>query len=401
MAEVDLATVFDAEPVACAVISPDLEFVAVNQAYERLAGPRDQLVGRRVFDVLPGGTDGENAAHWRSALEWVLAEAQPYVMPWGRYDAQVPGRPGVYEKRYWSTVNAPLLDADGRVAMIIHRIEDITAFIEQLRDERPQGVEVPVDLLRVEVELYVRSRELQSINHRLRQAQREERRASAALRETVQRQRQEVADASHDLRNPLTGLQMRLESALAEPGVDSRQVLHAALQDAERLSDIVSDLLELARLDSAAPAATEPVELCELVRDVLARHNCALALHTSLDPPAVVDGSRTGLLRLLANLLANAERHARTRIEVTVACDGGEAVLQVADDGPGIPADERQAVFRRFYRRADARRADPKGTGLGLAIALQTARAHHGTLQIADRPSGTCMVLRIPLQPAA
>ncbi|QKG27029.1 PAS domain-containing sensor histidine kinase [Actinomadura verrucosospora] len=401
MVELDLATVFDAEPVACAVISPDLEFVAVNRAYERLAGPRERLIGRRVFDVLPGGADGRNAAHWRTALEWVLAEGQPYVMPWGRYDAQVPGRPGVYEKRYWSTVNAPLLDDDGRVSLIIHRIEDVTAFIEQLREERPYGGDVPPDLLKVEVELYVRGRELQSVNHRLRQAQREERETAAELRETVRRQRQEVADASHDLRNPLAGLQTRLEAALAEPDVDSRQVLHAALQDAERLSDIVSDLLELARLDSGAPVTTEPVDLCELACDILTGHTCALTLDTSFEPPAVVAGSRSRLLRLFGNLLANAERHARTRIEVSVACDHGDAVLQIADDGPGIPEDERQAVFRRFYRRADARRADPDGTGLGLAIARQTARAHRGTLQIADRTTGTCMVLRIPLQPAA
>jgi signal transduction histidine kinase len=173
--------------------------------------------------------------------------------------------------------------------------------------------------------------------------------------------------------------------------------LHAALQDAEQIADIVSDLLELARLDAGAPTETEPLDLCRLVRDVLARRPCKHTVDTHLDQPAVVEGSRSGLIRLLDNLMANAERHARTQIEVSVTTEDGDAIVQVIDDGDGIPPGEREAVFRRFYRRADARRADPGGTGLGLAIARQTAQAHHGTLRIADRPTGTCMVLRLPL----
>jgi signal transduction histidine kinase len=137
------------------------------------------------------------------------------------------------------------------------------------------------------------------------------------------------------------------------------------------------------------------------VRDTLARQSCKCAVTVHLQDPAVVHGSRSRLGRLLGNLLANADRHARSGIEVSLATDHGQAVLQVIDDGPGVPADEREAVFRRFYRRADARRAEPGGTGLGLAIARQTAQVHDGTLHIADRPAGTCMVLRIPLAATA
>jgi signal transduction histidine kinase len=401
--QVDLAAVFDAAPVACAVISPDLVYVAMNQAYERLAPrPREQMIGRSIFEVLPGSPSGEHAAHWREALEWVLAEAQPYVMPWGRYDIEVPGRPGTYQKRYWSTVNAPLLDAQGHVTMIIHRVEDITAFIEQLHHHQPGGLDTPTDLLNLEIELYARSRDLQEVNRRLRHARAQERQATAALREKVRRQRQEVADASHDMRNPLTGLQTRLEDALADPAdPDSRQVLHAALQDAQHLSDIVSDLLELARLDADALGPTQPLDLCQLVRDTLTAYSGRLTPECHTGPPAVVNGCRSRLVRLLTNLVDNAERHARTRVEVSVTADHGDAMLQVTDDGPGIPADERETVFCRFYRRPDARRADPAGTGLGLAIARQIAQAHHGTLHIADRTTGTCMVLRIPLHPPA
>ncbi|MBO2458164.1 sensor histidine kinase [Actinomadura violacea] len=255
--------------------------------------------------------------------------------------------------------------------------------------------------------MYARSSELQEANRQLRHAQAEKHQAIQALRETLKRQRQEVADASHDLRNPLTGLQTRLEEALADPDVDSHRVLQAALQDAERLGDIVSDLLELARLDAGAPTDIEPLEICQLIRDLLGQRPCRHTLDMHLDHPAVVDGCRSRLIRLLANLLANAERHARTRIEVSATTEHDDAtgqqqaVVKITDDGPGIPEGERETVFQRFYRRPDARRTDPHGTGLGLAIARQTAETHHGTLHIADRPTGTCMVLRLPLSAPA
>lgn len=327
-------------------------------------------------------------------------------MPWTRYDLPTPDRPGHSDRRFWSTVNAPLLGPDGEVSLIMHRIEDITAFIEQL-GEPPSAADGPTRFLEIEGEVYARSSELQEVNRQLRYAQAEKHQAIQALRETLRRQRQEVADASHDLRNPLTGLQARLEEALADPDVDSHRVLQATLADAERLGDIVSDLLELARLDAGIPTDTEPLDLCRLIRDLLGQRPCRRALDVHLDHRAVVDGCRSRLIRLLANLLDNAERHARTRIEVSATIRPGdaagqaEAIVQITDDGPGIPADERETVFQRFYRRPDARTIDPHGTGLGLAIARQTAETHHGTLYVADRPTGTCMVLRLPLSTSA
>lgn len=137
MAQVDLAEVFDALPAACVVLSPDLEIVAVNRAYEQLAGRRDRLLGRSLFQVLPGGVSGANARRWRASMEWVLAEGKSDIVPVDRYDLEVPDRPGEYEAHYWSAITAPVLDADGHVALLIHRTEDVTAFIEQLRRRHP------------------------------------------------------------------------------------------------------------------------------------------------------------------------------------------------------------------------------------------------------------------------
>ncbi|MEU8118080.1 PAS domain-containing sensor histidine kinase [Spirillospora sp. NPDC049024] len=398
MTTLDYSAVFDAVPAACAVLSSDLVYLAVNRAYEHVVErPRGQLLGHRIFEVFPGGPSGEGVQELRASLERVLAEGDVDVMPLVRYDVQAAEQPGNFEERYWTAVNAPLLGPDGRVTCVVNRVEEITSYIQRLRSAGAAEEGFLADQVEAtEAELFQRAQELQEANRRLRRAQRRERQATAAARAALRRQQQVVADTSHDLRRPLTGLQTRLQVALTDPQADSRQVLHAALQDAERLGDIVSDLLELARLEGKAPFPTEPVDLSALVDAELARSGVACATTVDITDGIVVEGSAVRLARLLSNLLTNADRHANSMIHIKVYERGEEAFVEVVDDGPGIPADEREAVFQRFYRRADARRSDPEGTGLGLPIARQIARAHHGDLYVADHPSGTRMVLHLP-----
>ena len=405
MAEVDFEVVFDDAPVPAAVLTTDMVIVAVNRAYEKATGRgREDLVGRGIFEVFPGGHGGIGARELRDSLERVLAEGEIDIMPFQRYDVAVPGRPA--QERYWNVTNAPVKDAEGAIRWLIVRAEDVTGYIDELRriGETPPRGEARPDVTKIrmmEAELFARSRELQEVNQRLRNAQAGDRQTVEGLRRVMSRQRDVVADASHDLRGPITGLQTRLQDALMDPGADWRRIMLAALQDAERLGDIVADLLDLARLESGAPPPlTEPVDLARLVEAELSQRRRPDATVTVRVPsgPVTVLGSPLRLARLLENLMSNAERHARGRIEVSVAREGGWAVLEIADDGPGIPAAERKAVFTRFYRRADAHDTDPSGSGLGLPITRDIAHAHGGTLHIADRPGfGACFVLRIPL----
>ncbi|MFB4295223.1 ATP-binding protein [Actinomadura sp. NTSP31] len=395
MAEIDLSAVFDAIPVGCAVFTPDLRYAMVNRTYEQLSGhPRERLMGRLFYEMFPGGPGGRGVTEVRASLERVARERETDIMPLQRYDIEAAGRPGMYEERYWSIRNAPLLGPDGTVIAVIHRVEEVTSYILQLRAEQPPEARVEA----VQAELFARTRELQEVNQRLHRAREEEHRATAAMGDALRRQQQAVADTSHDLRGPLAGLQTRLELALADPEADSRAILHAALDDADRLGRIVADLLELARLEAGEPISTETVDLTRLVEDELARRDPGAAVTTRLKRGLTVEGSAVRLARLLRNLVSNAERHAESRVEVVLDRSGDHAVLEIVDDGPGIPAGEREAVFRRFYRRPDARSSEPEGTGLGLAIARQIADAHRGTLHVADRPSGTCMVVRLPLR---
>src|SRR5690606_14624146 len=150
------------------------------------------------------------------------------------------------------------------------------------------------------------------------------------------------------------------------------QKLH---QNTERLNDIVNDLLVLARLYTATPPATDLIDLADLVREEMEAHPPGLKVITRLEPGAVVRASRVRLARVLANLVANAERHANSRIEITVRADPPYAFLEVIDDGPGIPPENREKIFHRMYRQSEARAKDPGGSGFGLPIGREIAQA--------------------------
>jgi two-component system sensor histidine kinase MprB len=212
------------------------------------------------------------------------------------------------------------------------------------------------------------------------------------LEGSIAAQRQLVADASHELRTPVTSLRTNIE-VLAENRLDGdeRKRLVADVQaQAEELSALVADLIELARGDQPSPAH-EDVRLDALVAEAVERarrHAPGVTFETSLQP-AVVDGVPDRLARAVNNLLDNAARHGRT---VTVAAD--PSGIRVRDDGGGIAPEDLPHIFDRFYRGADAR--GRPGTGLGLAIVRQVAEQHGGSVTAANVAGGAELTLHLP-----
>ncbi|MFB4292875.1 sensor histidine kinase [Nonomuraea sp. ATR24] len=196
------------------------------------------------------------------------------------------------------------------------------------------------------------------------------------LETSVETHKRFVADAAHELRSPIATLRARLE--LAEPS----ELTAEALADVDRIQTLAADLLLLARLDAGEPLPAADVDLGQVaVEEALrARRRPGVELDLEIEPDVVISGSPGHLARLVTNLVDNAARHAGSRVRVSVRADGGGAVLQVRDDGPGIPAEHREAVFARFTRLDEARARDAGGAGLGLAIARDIATLHGGTL---------------------
>jgi hypothetical protein len=182
-AGIDYRAVFQSLPAMVALLTPDLVYADTNEEFSRGSGrPHEELVGRYLFDVFPdnpGDPDANGSRNLRSSLLRVLETRERDVMALQRYDVESAQQPGVWQERYWSPVNAPVLGPDGEVALVIHRVEDVTELIlarNSGRGGRPRHLEA---------ELYTRARELQQVNERLRQAHAREREVALALQRAM------------------------------------------------------------------------------------------------------------------------------------------------------------------------------------------------------------------------
>jgi two-component system, OmpR family, sensor kinase len=227
--------------------------------------------------------------------------------------------------------------------------------------------------------------------------------------EAMHRQREFVADASHELRTPLTSVLANLELLQASlAGVDQeedREIVDSALRSSRRMGRLVGDLLLLARADAGRLGAHRHCDLAEIAGEAAAEAAPLMGerrLAIDNERPLPVRGSRDELHRMVLNLLDNAARHTpeRARIELSLRAEDGEAVVEVADDGPGIPVAMRAHIFDRFVRgEGPGDTAAGAGTGLGLAIVSAVAESHGGSVEVTDSASGGALFrARIPLQ---
>ena len=215
------------------------------------------------------------------------------------------------------------------------------------------------------------------------------------LQEAAGRQRRFVADASHELRSPLASLRTQLEvgrdyAHRDDDGIDDQ------LAEVERMERLVGDLLLLAKTDERRLVVrSRPVDLRGVVLDEAerARAQGRVRFDTAAVTAATVNGDTEGLARVVRNLLENATRYARERVELTLAEHDGRVELSVADDGPGIPAEARERVFERFARLDEGRTRDAGGAGLGLAIVRELVQAHGGSVTVGG---GARFVVTLP-----
>jgi serine phosphatase RsbU (regulator of sigma subunit) len=184
--DIDYAALFAATPSPCMVLTPELIIVAVNAAYLEITGrERHELLGRHVFAAFPANPANPDADGMRNltvSMRRAFDTGERDIMAPQKYDIPVPGRPGVFQERYWSTINTPVPGAGGTRPLLIHRVEDVTAFIRDEWRYRPWHGECSRE---PGAELYARARELHELNERLRQANAQEREVAVTLQQSM------------------------------------------------------------------------------------------------------------------------------------------------------------------------------------------------------------------------
>ena len=290
-------------------------------------------------------------------------------------------------------------------------IRKALAPLRRVAQTASEVVELPLD--RGEVELPVRvaeadanpSTEVGQLGSALNRMLDHIAAALSARQASETRVRQFVADASHELRTPLAAIRGYTELT-QRMGDDREAVAHAmsrVASETERITRLVEDLLLLARLDSGRPLEREPVDLSRLAVDAVSDAHVAGPDHQwQLDlpeEPVVVTGDAARLHQVLTNLLANARVHtaAGTVVTTRLSTEPTHTLLQVIDNGPGIPAALQSEVFERFARGDSSRSRKGGSTGLGLAIVSAVVRAHNGTITVNSSPGHTEFTVRLPL----
>jgi two-component system OmpR family sensor kinase len=229
-------------------------------------------------------------------------------------------------------------------------------------------------------------------------------RAFEARRASEARLRRFVADAGHELRTPLTSVRGYAElyrRGGADRPADLATIMDRIESEAARMGVLVDDLLTLANLDQGRPLERRPVALSSLVAELAADHGMLhpeWPLEQHVEPGVSVTGDELRLRQAVGNLIANVRVHtpAGTRVTVSVRAEGGEAVVEISDTGPGIPPDVMGRVFERFFRADPSRSRASGGSGLGLSIVAAIAEAHGGRVE-AESPEGGGATFRIVL----
>jgi signal transduction histidine kinase len=393
----DYQALFEAAPGLYLVLRKDLTIIAVSNAYvEATLTRREDIIGRGIFDVFPDNPDdpaATGARNLRESLERVLKSCKSDSMAVQKYDVQRPD--GGFEERFWSPINTPVLDATGNVRYIIHKVEEVTEFVrlkQQHRAELESGAEARDQVSKVEAEIFLRAQEVAEANRKLRELDR--------LRTNF------FANISHELRTPLTlilGPVARMLSE-AEPGSVNRRGLETVERNAKLLLKQVNDLLDVAKLEAGQLDLNyAKADIAQFARVLAANfetlaHDQQVALTVDAPEALVAEIDEEKLERVLLNLLSNAFKFtpAGGDIDIAIERDGDDAVVRVADSGPGIPVDARTKVFERFQQLADAGKIG--GTGLGLSIVKEFVALHRGSVHIEDSPrGGAAFVVRLPL----
>lgn len=420
--------IFEAAPSAFLLLLPDAGFTIVGVSDEYLRGTlrrRELIVGRPLFEVFPDNplTPEANSTHnLGRSLRRVVTERVPDVMAVQRYDVPCEDGDG-FELRYWSPVNAPVLDEQGELLYIVHRVDNVTEYVllaEENARQRSVSEQLSADKRKMEAEIVQRSRELDRLNSNLREANGTLSDYARLAREEGERKDEFLAMLAHELRNPLAAISSALQlwSLIGSDVRRQQDVLAVCKRQVGNLTRLVDDLLERSRIDRGeVELQRTALDLRDVLESALHASRAqferqGLVLVTQVAPGACrVLGDATRLEQVLANLLGNAAKYSESgsKIEVRLAsfeaetpAPGGAgkwARVEVSDAGRGIPPDRLEAIFGMFVQvdtRIDRARG---GLGIGLSLVRALVEMHGGRVYAhsAGLGQGSRFTVELPL----
>jgi two-component system CheB/CheR fusion protein len=427
-ARLHFRSLFESAPGLYLVLRPsDFTIIAASDSYlQSTMTRRADIVGRRLFDVFPDDPAEPNATgvrNLRASLERVKLTRAVDVMAVQRYPVRRPAAEGgQFEERWWSPVNSPVPDANGELAYIVHRVEDVTPFILHMRDESREAEGHRLLERRdqhMEAEIVLRAQELQQANEELRlinlelqeRAAERERLLAAAERSRADAEQQRgdalraneaktqfLATMSHELRTPLNaiaGYVQLLELEVHGPVTDAQRDSLARVDRAQRhLMGLINDVLNFARLGTGkVEYDVQPTDLGALVMDVgpmiEPQFRAKGIAYDVLQPsePCRVWADQDKLRQIVLNLLVNASKFTakggRVSVDISTRAEMPNVVyLRVRDTGIGVPREKQDIIFDPFVQVRRTLTNSIEGAGLGLTISRDLARGMGGDLRV-------------------
>ena len=370
----ELKSLFESLPGLYLVLTPDFKIVAASDAYLKATlTTREGIIGRGIFEAFPDNPDEPDAtgvANLRASLERVLQSAEPDTMAIQKYDVRRPD--GVFEERYWSPINSPVVGEGRRIQYIIHRVEDVTEFVNSRAAEADKDANISARLQQMEAEIFQSSQRVQAVNLQLQAANKELESFSYSV--------------SHDLRAPLRAMDGFSRAVLEDFGTllppDGLRYLQIIRTSAQRMGSLIDDLLSFSRLSRAA-MSRRMIDTRTLVQGVLDEMSSlqeGRRMELRLDDLPPCEGDPALLRQVWVNLLSNAfkytQKRDRTVIEIGCKNEGPEHIYFVRDNGTGFDMRYAHKLFGVFQRLHRAEEYD--GTGVGLAIVQRVIHRHGG-----------------------
>lgn len=345
----DYRLLFESVPGLYLVLDPNLDIVAVTDGYAAATKTvREEILGRNIFDVFPDNPDDASAtgtSNLRASLQRVVRERVVDAMAVQKYDIRRPeSEGGGFEVRYWSPVNSPVVRADGSLAFVIHRVEDVSEFVrlQEAGDAHAREThELRSQAERMQAEVYQRAQQVSQANRELQLAKVQAEQLYERTKELDELKTQFFSNVSHELRTPLALILGPLERIASTPGLtdEMRQGLDVALRNGRLLLRHVNDLLDLAKLEAGKLSVDyADVDGASVVR-VAASHFDSLARERNVDfrldadGPAPVQLDAAKIDRVLVNLLSNAFKFspdgARVLVRARLANGGNLSLIHI------------------------------------------------------------------------